>query len=403
MKVLKQKKNIGILFPDSKKGGVFQYALSIIDGLSSFVPEFNYFVLHYDKENPKESLKNPENIQFVCLDSKGNNIFGKLKFLINVLSGRPFFSTNIKNKKILENVNLDLLICSLPSLLAFENKIPCMVSMLDIAHRYHPEFPEYNFKTRLNRDIIFKFSTRYSVLSIVDSQEGLDDLHKFYKIPKEKIRIIPYIPPGYVYKYKDMDLETAESLLKKYNLPEQFLFYPAQFWYHKNHQRLVKSLNLIKEKYGFKIPLVLTGSPDANFKNYQKTMSLIKEFNMQDQISNLGYVSDKEIVALYKKSSALVFPILIRPTNIPPLEAIVLGKPVLCSNFSENQKQIGGAGIFFDPFSEKDMAEKIYKFWKDKELKNELAKQSQEKAKEITLEKYAQKWQSAISEALIKS
>ncbi len=402
MSFSKKKKNIGILFPYLKKGGVFQYALSIVDGLINFSDNFNYFVLHYDTENPKECFQNKDfkNLQFICLDSSFNSFWGKLKFLLNLFLGNPIFSTNIKNREVLKNINLDLLISPIPSLLAFENKIPFVVSVVDTMHKYYPNFPEYPFLGRLKRDIIFKFSTKYSILTIVDSEQGLSDVNKFYKAAKEKIRIIPYIPPGYIYRDKDMDSEAVDRLLKKYNLPESFLFYPAQFWYQKNHQRLIKALHLIKKNLGVKIPLVLVGDPGANYHNYRMTMELVKEFNIEDQIFNLDYVSNKEIIALYKKSKALIFPTLIGPTSIPPLEAMVLGTPVLCSNLFEMPKQIGRAGIFFNPFSEQDMAEKIYQVWTDESLRKELIKAGEEKAKEITLENYAQKWQSVINKAL---
>lgn len=395
-------KNIGILFPNSKKGGVFQYALSIIDGLTSFIPNFNYFVLHYNTENPKESIKNPEKIKFVCLDSQANNILGKIKFLINILLNRPIFNANKKNKEIVKEINLDLLIIPFPLLLGWENKVPYIVSIPDIMHRYYPKFPEYNFRARLKRDFVYNISAKNSLLTIVDSEQGLNDLNKFYKIPREKIKPIPYIPPGYVYEYRDMDLETAESLLKKYRLPQKFLFYPAQFWYHKNHQTLIKAVYLIKNNFNTEISLVLSGDPKANYNNFQKMMDLIKEFSLENQIFNLGYVSNKEIVVLYKKSLALVFPTLIGPTSIPPLEAIILGRPILCSGLFEMPKQIGKAGIFFNPFSEQDMAEKIYQVWSDEKLRKELIKAGKEKAKKITLENYAQKWQAVILEALNK-
>ena len=64
------------------------------------------------------------------------------------------------------------------------------------------------------------------------------------------------------------------------------------------------------------------------------------------------------------------------------------------------KNQVGKAGLFFNPYSEKDMAKKIHKFWTDEELRKNLILGAKEKAKEITLEGYAKKWQEAISEAL---
>ena len=193
--------------------------------------------------------------------------------------------------------------------------------------------------------------------------------------------------------------KTAEDILAKYNLPERFLFYPAHFWYHKNHERLINALKHIKQNFRVTIPLVIVGSPKESFK---KVINLIRKLNMEKQIINLGYVLDTEIVSLYKKAVALVFPSLFGPTNIPPLEAMLLGTPIACSNLFSMPEQIGDAGLLFDPFNMEDIAEKIYRVWIDQNLREELIKRGYERVKNVTLENYARKWEKIIDEALEK-
>jgi len=205
------------------------------------------------------------------------------------------------------------------------------------------------------------------------------------------------VPPGYIYENKDMDITDASKLLSKYNLPSKYLFYPAQFWSHKNHARLVRALSLIKESKGAEIPLILTGSPQESFN---KIMNLIKELKLSNQVLHLGYVSGKEIVALYKKSYALVFPGIVGPTNIPPLEAIVLGTSIICSNSFGMPEQIADAGLLFDPYDIEDMAEKIYRLWNDPKLREKLINNGKKIAEKLNFETYAKNWENIISEAL---
>jgi len=394
-------KTIGILLPLAKMGGVFQYALSIVESLIHYSDKFEYSILHYDVENPREVIDvKDKGVEFVSIPQKSPSLTKKIVHFLGLISGINFFL--IKNLYLtLKKHKIDLLIVPTPFNFELPLEVPYIVSIPDLMHKYYPYFPEYGIKQRLMRDVVYGYFATHSILNIVDSQQGAQDLHKFFDISEKKIKIIPYVPPGYIYRYNDMSFKTADRLLKKYNLPEKFLFYPAQLWYHKNHVRLIKALNSIKEKHGIKIPLVLTGSLSGRSqKNYQKIKKLARNLKVENQIIHLGYISEKEIVALYKACIALVFPTLIEPTSIPPLEAMVLGKPVLCSGFPENKKQIGKAGIFFNPFSEKDMAEKIYKLWLDKKLRKELTRQAREKAKEITIESFAKKWEKVIEEAL---
>lgn len=390
--------NIGILFPPTKSvGGVFQYALSVADSLINCSDKFQYYIIHYDTENPNRFVNLKSNkVQFISIQSDSTPFLKKIPCLLNLVFGTNVFSVR-KSYAVLENAKIDFLIIPFPSLFGFRNGIPYIASTPDLMHKYYPNFPEYPLRVRLTRDIVYRYSARYSVLSVVDSQQGLEDLHRFLGIAKEKIRVIPYMPPGYVYEYKDMDLETAGSVLAKHNLPERFLFYPAQSWYHKNHIRLIKALELIRQTHKVKIPLVLVGFPK---ESYERVMNLIEELNMNDQVFHLGYVPDVEIVALYKKSAALVFSSLFGPTNIPPLEAMVLGTPVLCSNLFSMPEQVGDAGLLFDPFSIEDMREKIYRIWIDENLRQELVKKGYQRVKNLTLENYAKQWQKIIEEAL---
>ena len=389
--------NIGILIPE-KGTGVFQYGLSIIDSLAKYSNKHNYKTITYSLQNLNWLAYTISNkADHILIPRKKSTLKNKIKLFCNLVINNNFFY--IQEKEVISKIKsnrIKLLIIPYPCLLGFQNKIPYIVAIPDIMHKHYPYFPEYPLKERAKRNIIYKNASKHSLSTIVDSHQGADDLNKFFGIPKEKIKVIPYIPPGYIYKYKDMTIETASNILAKYSIPNKYFFYPARFWYHKNHIRLLKALELVRETYQEVINLVLVG--------YQEESSIIMDFikknNLSDQITYLEYVSDKEMVALYKKSVALIYPSLFGPTNIPPLEAILLGTPVICSKLFSMPTQIGDAGFFFNPFEIKDIAEKIYRIWTDKDLRSNLIRKGYKKAKNITLERYAKQWEDIIDEAL---
>jgi glycosyltransferase involved in cell wall biosynthesis len=394
-------KNIGLVFSASRKMGVFQYGLSIFEALSKEL-DLNIYAIYFGEENPKPFLsENEKGENFIQLDSAGNNFIGKLKLFLNIILGFPLFITNKKNNEILKKYNLDLLIIPFPLMLGFENKIPYIVSIPDMMYRYYPGFPEYEFKSRIINDAIYGSSAKHSLISVVDSESGILDVNKFLHIDKEKIRSLPYLPPKYIYENKDMSSEEADKLSEKFGLPDKFIFYPAQFWYHKNHIRLVKALAITKEK-SKDIKLVLAGNPEANKDNYNKIVQIAKELGVLDDILFLGYVEDKEMVALYKKATALVFTTLGGPTNIPPLEAMVLGLPVVYSGIFAMPDQMGRAGLAFDPFNEQDIADKINLIWENKELRDKLIKEGYNKMSENFRIECAEKWRKVVKEALSK-
>jgi len=392
--------NIGIMFSGDKAAGVIQYTLSIADSLIRYSKRFKYNLIAYSAENLKYiSDFNSKNINSILISDKKHTLKHRINLVSELLLNKSVFSIQNSQEFLqLKKYKIKILIIPFASFYGFSNKIPYIVSIPDLMQKYYPLFPEYySLRKRIKRNFACKNAAKHSLLTIADSLGGADDLNKFYGIPREKIRIITIIPAGYIYKYKNMSLEISESILKKFNLPERFLFYPAQFWYHKNHIRLVKSLKILKNFYNVKIYLVLVGSPK---ESYKKIMNFIKKSDISNQIICLDYVSDKEIVALYKKAVALVYPSLFGPTNIPPLEAMLLGTPVICSNLFSMPDQIDDAGLLFNPFEVKDMTDKIYKIWVDKDLRNDLIRKGYKKAKNITLERYAKQWEAVIDEAL---
>jgi glycosyltransferase involved in cell wall biosynthesis len=81
---------------------------------------------------------------------------------------------------------------------------------------------------------------------------------------------------------------------------------------------------------------------------------------------------------------------------------MVLGTPVATINLFEVPKQVGEAGLLFDPYSVEDMADKIYKIWQDDKLREKMIKLGYEKTKEMTSENYSKKWEQVLKEVFKK-
>jgi glycosyltransferase involved in cell wall biosynthesis len=116
---------------------------------------------------------------------------------------------------------------------------------------------------------------------------------------------------------------------------EPFLLYPARPWPHKNHARLFEAFARIRaERPG--LGLVLTGvghDPAA----------------LPDGVETRGGVSPDELVSLYRRASALVFPSLYEGFGLPPLEAMACGCPVAASDAGSLPEVVGDAAARFDP------------------------------------------------------
>jgi glycosyltransferase involved in cell wall biosynthesis len=153
------------------------------------------------------------------------------------------------------------------------------------------------------------------------------------------------------------------------------LFYPAQFWPHKNHARLVQALGLLKRERHFKIPVVFCGSHTEEIREhtFHEVMSLSSQLGLEKEVHYLGFVPDEDMSGIYAAAVALVMPTFFGPTNIPILEAWAFGCPVLTSDIRGVREQVQEAAILVDPRSVEAIADGIYRLWTDESLRCTLA------------------------------
>ena len=66
-------------------------------------------------------------------------------------------------------------------------------------------------------------------------------------------------------------------------------------------------------------------------------------------VEALGGVSADELVSLYRRAAALVFPSLYEGFGLPPVEAMACGCPVAASSAGALPEVVGDAAVLFDP------------------------------------------------------
>lgn len=374
-------------------GGGFHYIMSILEGLEND-DDFEVYI-YYDDPEYRNQIKPIPNFKYLFIPEK-ENIFSKI---IRILASYFEIRSPLLGKfNILIENKIDIFI-SFGSTLPFHLNIPFISFIGDVMYRHFPNLPEYSLKERIVRDISNKKLIKYSKYVVVDSLESAEDLTKFFKMKSKKFISIPLCAPPHIYKYKNISIEKVNEISEKYSLPENFIFYPAQFWSHKNHKRLLNAIYLIKQKHKIIINAVFTG---ATWESYNNVIMHIKELGLKEQIKCLGYLPEEDIVAIYKKATSLVFPSFAEYTNIPVVEAMVIGTPIVCSNTFSMPEQINNAGLLFDPFNEEDIAQKILKIWTNKNLRLELVENGYKRANELSDINFYFNWKETIYKGIQK-
>lgn len=254
----------------------------------------------------------------------------------------------------------------------YQVPVPSLIVIADLMHRYERSFPESGSRWQyLVRDRHYANICRFAKGVLVDSELGRRHVMESYGAARERIHVLPLIAPRYM-----SSARTPQDFEERYRLPAKFIFYPAAFWEHKNHKRLLRAVAALKQELP-DLKIVLAGSK----KNaYASVASLVQELQLADEVTFLGYVPDADMPELYRRARALVMPTFFGPTNIPPLEAFVAGCPVAISGTYGMPEQAGGAALHFHPESVPEMADCVRRLWTDDRLCLDLSEKGRERA-----------------------
>ncbi|MGC2063693.1 MAG: glycosyltransferase family 1 protein [Thermodesulfovibrionales bacterium] len=375
--------NIGIMATvNPSVGGGYQYLITMMNSLKSVdTAGHHFFVFYTDPDFPASDYDTGNWHAFRISGEKPlPDIFRKVVKLLFPAYRPAYFR---KKYEDLRKCRLDLLIDATTCLVGYYSEIPYIFTVHDLMHKYYKNLPEIRFHDRLLRDIIYsRVATRARVV-LVDSQRGKKDVMKFYKIPAERISILSTAPSEEFFDV--MSDQDINRILGKFHLPHEYIYYPAQFWHHKNHMALLQAMKTLQIKYNYRMPAVFTGSDKGALAD---VLNKAEELGLGGMVHYLGYVSEEEKVALYRKARALVMPTFFGPANIPVWEAFASGCPVLTSDVHGISEQVGDAGLLFDPKSPDDIAEKLQTLLMDNQLRENIVRAGYEKIRDLTPERH---------------
>ena len=148
--------------------------------------------------------------------------------------------------------------------------------MPDVSVRENLEFPEIVDNSEFFRkDIIFEKSLPRALGIITNSEIIKERISFFYNILKERIYLINHQPSSSISEFTKPDLNLQKVVREKFQLPENYIFYPSMYLPHKNHRTLIEALYIlnIKSNKHQNLKLVCCGNDIGylqNLKNFVK-------------------------------------------------------------------------------------------------------------------------------------
>jgi len=353
-------------------GGVSTFTFGLINGLIALDND-NIYQIYVNKQNVHLFNRYYDKTNVEIILCKEYNVFKKIISNITLLVF-PIWLYKLINNKLFSGLEelmdgrSDLIYTPTPTLINYTNRKPTLVSMHDIQHFHFPAY--FSFIKLMHRKTNYLLTAEYSdYLQASSNFIKKDFLHHYPFLNSSKIIMIN---EGVIIDDFKITRSKAIENCKDYKLPEEFIFYPAQLWYHKDHITVLKAIRIIREKYTLKINLVLTGE---KFSASKIIFKYINRYSLQDQVFYLGKIPFKDIVSIYSLSKYFITATLYESSSLPVLEAASSGTAIIASDTHPNKEmsQILDMNLFKTK-NETSLSEVIMKVWNNRALRENQIK-----------------------------
>lgn len=249
-----------------------------------------------------------------------------------------------------------------------------VVSITDLAS-FYDRFNSHPYLLRKYMNFIKFFSAKYATKVHAISDATKEDIIKFTKVKKEKVKTI-YLAADEHFK-KITDKTKLENARKKYSLPKNFLLFFGMVSPRKNIKNLILAFQKLNPDYH----LILAGGKGWNDS---EEFRMIKD---SKNIRHIGKVDEEDMSAVYSLATAFVFPSFYEGFGLPIIEAQSCGCPVICSKTSSLYEIGKDSAVFFDPYDVNDMAKKIKLITEDNTFRKNVISKGLKNAKRFSWEK----------------
>ncbi len=276
----------------------------------------------------------------------------------------------------------------------YQNYVLCSVPTVynphDLQHLHFPS--NFDARTLAWRDAIYRAGCRLSHTVITASDWIKQDIVKHFALTSEKVCVIPWAPPTATYDVQG----TTRSIREKYRLPDEFCFYPAMMWPHKNHVRLLKALAAVRDRRDIKVNLVLTGDLKQRGGVIQDT---VDQLDLHEQVNFVGLLSNEEMVHFYRNAQFVIVPTLFEAASGPVFEAWQEKVAVACANVTSLPEQVGSAALLFDPYSVESISQALEIMATQPEKRKELVALGEKRLEDFSWERTAKAYRAVYRRA----
>ena len=253
-----------------------------------------------------------------------------------------------------------------------------VVTIFDISYIAHPEW--FPFKNRISLQLLTGSTVKKADVILTGSEATKQEILKYYNVDENKIFVTNLGVDKELLSLNECDpSQHIKNVKDKYKLNGKVILFIGLVMNRRNIPTLMKSVANVIKKTGEKVTLVIIGK-NHSFP-YFDVMEEAEKHNISSSLRWITYTTNEEIFSFYKAADVFVCSSLYEGFNIPPLEAMSLGVPVICSNLSSLPEVVGDAAYLLDdPRDLEEMTTAIEAVLFDDKLQKTLIQKGKDRA-----------------------
>ena len=275
------------------------------------------------------------------------------------------------------------------------NGCPTILTIHDLSLLLYPETHESHLVRRARHRL--PLMARWATKIITATEFVKREVSEHLKIDPEKIVVTPYAPR---HDFRPLEPGETEKTRARLGVEDEFILFVGTIEPRKNLITLLRAFAEILKNTELRPQLVIAGQEGWLVG---ETLNYVHSEGLSERIKFTGYITDRDLRALYASCAVCVYPSLYEGFGLPPLEAMACGAPVIASDVPSLSETVGKAALLVPPTDVQKLAQGIVEMLGDEQKRVYFSRAGLEHASQFTWERTARLTWEVYSKAIHRS
>ena len=236
---------------------------------------------------------------------------------------------------------------------------------------------------------------------IVTPSAAMRDMIRRYHpdLPLNRFHVLPHGFEREQLSRQPLPEHIAQQLARSEGKP--MILYVSHLEPHKAHDVAIQAMRELKRQ-GQPACLYLTMDRHDWPEGYDRLMAHIHDWNLENDVINLGRVPEGALGELYRRADVFFFPSLCESFGFPLVEAMGYGLPIVAADTAINREMCREAALYYPPFDSVAAAQRLSTLLSSPERRQQMraASERQFPRSHLCWSEYASRFVRLLQEAV---